>query len=126
MGRRPRNAEGDGAGMTDRKHGRDTRIVKGGRRKEWTSRIVNPPVYRASTILFDDVAALRAAKPEHGVFYYGRQGTPTTWALAEALTELEPGAAGTRLFPSGRTMTSADSAVSCQKTIESTSSGPIT
>ncbi len=87
--------------MNDKKHGIDTRIVEGGRRKEWTGGIVNPPVYRASTILFDSVAALRAAKPEQGSFYYGRQGTPTTWALAEALTELEPGAAGTRLFPSG-------------------------
>lgn len=81
--------------------GADTRIVRGGRRKEWTSGIVNPPVYRASTILFDDVAALRAAQPRDGTLYYGRQGTPTTWSLAEALTELEPGAAGTRLFPSG-------------------------
>jgi cystathionine beta-lyase len=87
--------------MTKRIKGQDTRIVQGGRRKEWTSSIVNPPVYRASTILFDNVAALRAAKPEQGTFYYGRQGTPTTWALAEGLTELEPGAAGTRLFPSG-------------------------
>src|SRR5262249_53243556 len=32
---------------------------------------------------------------------YGRRGTPTQWALAEALTELEPGAEGTMLFPSG-------------------------
>lgn len=87
--------------MTDGNKGQDTRIVQGGRRKEWTSSIVNPPVYRASTILFENVAALRAAKPEQGTFYYGRQGTPTSWALAEALTELEPGAAGTRLFPSG-------------------------
>jgi cystathionine beta-lyase len=85
--------------MNDKR--RDTKIVQGGRRKEWLGHVVNPPVYRASTILFDDVAALRAAKPEVGTFYYGRQGTPTSWSLAEALTELEPGAAGTRLFPSG-------------------------
>ncbi|MDB5697966.1 MAG: metC, partial [Alphaproteobacteria bacterium] len=82
-------------------HGQDTRIVRGGRRREWTGGIVNPPVYRASTILFDNVAALRAAQPKDGTLYYGRQGTPTTWSLAEALTDLDPGAAGTRLFPSG-------------------------
>ena len=87
--------------MTESKKGRETRIVSAGRRKEWTSRVVNTPVYHASTILFDTVAELRAAKPEQGTFYYGRQGTPTTWTLAEALTELEPGSAGTRLFPSG-------------------------
>ena len=38
---------------------------------------------------------------EDGHFYYGRRGAPTQWALAEALTELEPGAAGTVLYPSG-------------------------
>ena len=80
----------------------DTRLVNGGRRPEWTGGIVNPPVWRASTILFDTVADMRAAyPPEDGRLHYGRNGTPTQWALAEALTELEPGAAGTRLFPSG-------------------------
>jgi cystathionine beta-lyase len=38
---------------------------------------------------------------EDGRFFYGRRGAPTQWALAEALTELEPGAAGTMLYPSG-------------------------
>jgi cystathionine beta-lyase len=79
----------------------DTKLVQGGRRKEWTAGIVNPPVWRASTILFDTVADLRAGVPEDGKLFYGRQGTPSQWSLAEALNELEPGAAGTRLFPSG-------------------------
>jgi len=79
-----------------------TRLVVAGRRKEWTQGIVNPPVWRASTMLFDDVATLRAAvkRPNDGL-YYGRRGAPTQWSLAEALTELEPGAAGTTLHPSG-------------------------
>jgi cystathionine beta-lyase len=57
---------------------------------------------RASTILFEDVADLRAASgnPDEGL-YYGRRGTPTQWSLAEALTEFEPGAEGTVLYPSG-------------------------
>jgi cystathionine beta-lyase len=80
----------------------ETKLVSGGRRKEWTNGIVNPPVWRASTILFDTVTEMRAAyPPEDGRLHYGRNGTPTQWSLAEALTELEPGAAGTRLFPSG-------------------------
>lgn len=80
----------------------DTRLVTAGRRPDWTRGIVNPPVWRASTILFDSVADLRAAvaRPDDGL-YYGRRGTPTQWSLAEALTELEPGAAGTMLYPSG-------------------------
>lgn len=79
----------------------DTNLVHGGRREEWRGRLVNPPVHRASTILFDSVAELRSAAPEFGKLYYGLHGTPTQWALAEALTEMEPGAAGTMLYPSG-------------------------
>ena len=80
-----------------------TRVVEAGRRAEWTQGIVSPPVWRASTILYPDVAALRAAakRPDPHQLYYGRRGTPTQWSLADALTELEPGAAGTLLFPSG-------------------------
>ncbi len=87
--------------MTGRKSRTGTTLVHGGRRKEWRRRLVNPAVERASTILFDDVAALRAAKPGLGSYNYGLQGTATHWALSEALTELEPGAAGTALYSSG-------------------------
>lgn len=80
----------------------DTRLVLAGRRKEWLGGMVNVPVARTSTILFDSVEAMRASyPPRDGTGSYGRNGTPTQWSLAEALTELEPGAAGTKLFPSG-------------------------
>lgn len=80
-----------------------TRVVTGGRRPEWTGGVVNVPLWRASTILYDDVAALRISggTDTHHRLYYGRRGTPTQWSLAEALTELEPGAEGTLLYPSG-------------------------
>ncbi|MCW3835254.1 cystathionine beta-lyase [Sphingomonas canadensis] len=80
-----------------------TRIVEAGRRPEWTQGIVSPPVWRASTILYEDVAELRAAagRDTHHRLFYGRRGTPTQWALADALTELEPGAEATLLYPSG-------------------------
>ena len=87
--------------MTVRKKRQFTKLVEGGRRKEWRGRLVNPPVDRASTILFDSVAELEASGPELGVYRYGLQGTATQWALAEALTGLEPGAAGTTLYPTG-------------------------
>ena len=90
--------------MTDTgSKGTATQIVQAGRRPEWTGGIVNPPVWRASTILYDNVADLKvgAATNADGKLFYGRRGTPTQWSLAEALTELEPGAAGTMLFPSG-------------------------
>ncbi len=79
-----------------------TRLVLAGRRSEWTGAVVNPPVWRASTHLYEDSADLaRGRANADGEFYYGRRGAPTQWALAEALTELEPGAAGTVLYPSG-------------------------
>src|SRR5205085_1075715 len=109
MGRRPRHPESPGTSfkgaprMTRRKDTRpDTKLVAAGRRPEWTQGLVNPAVWRASTILFDSVEEMHAAEPpQDGILHYGRNGTPTSWALQEALTELEPGAALTRLYPSG-------------------------
>lgn len=95
-------------GADESKLGPATRLVTAGRRAEWTGTpaepgaVVNPPVWRASTHLYPDSAALHAGKPnQDGHFYYGRRGAPTQWALADALTALEPGAAGTVLYPSG-------------------------
>ena len=87
--------------MTDKKHRLSTRITHAGRKREWRGQLVNVPVERASTILFDNVAELERSKPGLGIYRYGLQGTATHWALAEALTELEPGAAGTALYSSG-------------------------
>ncbi|WP_411340453.1 cystathionine beta-lyase [Sphingopyxis sp. J-6] len=85
-----------------------TKLVQGGRRPEWTGDprlgggVVNPPVWRASTILYDNIADLKArGHATHDKLYYGRRGTPTVWALADALTQMEPGAEGTLLYPSG-------------------------
>jgi cysteine-S-conjugate beta-lyase len=84
------------------KLGSATQLVQSGRRKEWTQGIVNPPIWRASTVLFDSVADMHdAVAHANDRLYYGRRGTPTQWALAEALTALEPDAAGTMLCPSG-------------------------
>jgi cystathionine beta-lyase len=78
-----------------------TRVITGGRGSEG-SPFVNPPVARASTILFPNLAALEAASaaPDEGL-YYGRRGTPTHWALEDALARLEPDAQGCKLYPSG-------------------------
>ena len=50
---------------------------------------VNTPVYRASTILFPDVASL---KPGAQRYTYGRRGTPSSQSLEDAIGALESGA----------------------------------
>jgi cysteine-S-conjugate beta-lyase len=54
--------------------------------------VINPPVYHASTIVFPTLADLEAADrtPFDGT-RYGRRGTPTTFALEEAVAALEGG-----------------------------------
>lgn len=88
---------------TDDTKGNGTKLVGAGRRPEWTQGLVSPPVWRASTILYDSVAQMRAAggRDTHHRLFYGRRGTPTQWSLADALTSLEPGAEATFLYPSG-------------------------
>ena len=92
-----------GSGGDDRHLASATRLVRGGRRREWTGPVVNPPVWRGSTHLYDKDADRHAAGSNNadGQFFYGRRGAPTQWALADALTGLERGAAGTVLYPSG-------------------------
>jgi len=56
------------------------------------SGVVNVPVYHASTILYPDVAALKkAGKREFGKVFYGRHGTPTTFALQDTVARIEGG-----------------------------------
>jgi cysteine-S-conjugate beta-lyase len=58
----------------DGKQHTDTKLVTGGRRREWAGKLVNVPVDRGSTVLFDSVAELRKAKPGFGRPYYGLHG----------------------------------------------------
>ena len=85
------------------KNGPGTRLVSSGRKGDFAQHVVNPPIWRASTHLYANCAALREGvkSNEDGRFFYGRRGAPTQWALTDALTELEPGAEGTVLYPSG-------------------------
>jgi cystathionine beta-lyase len=78
-----------------------TKLTHSGNRPADNHGIVNPPVYHASTVLFPTVADLRARSKDkyHGV-YYGRYGTPTTFALEQAVADLE-GADHAVALPSG-------------------------
>jgi cystathionine beta-lyase len=80
---------------------KDSLLAHGGRHPRQNHGIVNPPVYHASTVLYPTLAALEQShvNPYEGV-HYGRYGTPTHFALEEAITALE-GAQGTVTSCSG-------------------------
>ncbi|MCA2018390.1 cystathionine beta-lyase [Vibrio tritonius] len=82
--------------------GKKTQFVTAGRNKKWTQGVVNPPVQRASTVVFDSVAQKHQATVNRAnkTLFYGRRGTTTHFALQEAMVELE-GGAGCALFPCG-------------------------
>ncbi|MEG0053337.1 MAG: cystathionine beta-lyase [Comamonas sp.] len=64
---------------------------------------VNPPIVRASTVVFESSAQqreMRARRGQERIFSYGARGTPTSFALEDAVSELE-GAYRTRLLPTG-------------------------
>jgi cystathionine beta-lyase len=74
-----------------------TRLVHAGRNPSDQHGFINTPVYRGSTVLAPNYAALF----DHSMHYtYGTKGTPTSEALENAWTEIA-GAAGTVLAPSG-------------------------
>ncbi len=79
-----------------------TRIVTGGRDPGPDPRFVNPPVYHASTILFEDAEALAETGriPYGDGVTYAVHGTPGTFAFEEALCKLE-GGFRTRLCATG-------------------------
>ncbi len=79
----------------------DTQVVSAGRDPMAQHGVVNPPVYHASTILFPDAHAMR--HPERVASAYGRRGTPGTFALEDAMLDLEGAEDGAacRMTPSG-------------------------
>ncbi len=87
----------------DSKLGVETRLTRLGRDPARQHHVVNPPVYHASTLAFGTVAEFEAAigsKFAKGTLVYGRYGTPTTFALEDAVAALE-GGYGSIAVPSG-------------------------
>ena len=70
----------------------DTRIVRAGSIPKAQKGAVNPPVYRASTVIFPTVQAMQHAQQiKFDTTFYGVHGTPTTFALEKAMVEIEGG-----------------------------------
>ncbi len=73
---------------------KETRLVHAGREPGKNFGVVNPPVYRASTIIFPTMADFdRRLHQRYTGISYGLGGTPTTLALAAAVAEISGGAA---------------------------------
>lgn len=84
--------------------GLQTRLLRAGKAPAYVGgTAVNPPLIRASTATFESTAQqreMRARRGQERIFSYGARGTPTTFALEDAVSELE-GAYRTRLLPTG-------------------------
>ncbi len=74
-----------------------TRSVLAGRRVDEQFGFVNTPIYRGSTVLYEDAGAFRERRARYP---YGRRGSPTIEAFQTAMNEME-GSEGTMLTPAG-------------------------
>jgi cystathionine beta-lyase len=80
---------------------KDTLLTHAGRDPERYGGMVNPPVFRTSTVLFRNLADYEARDGDnYKVVRYGRHGTPTTFAFEEAVARMEGGHQAVAL-PSG-------------------------
>ena len=77
--------------------GINTKLAHLGNKPDEYHGFINPPVVRASTVLFPNANAMETREQK---YTYGTHGTPTTDALCEIITELE-NAKGCVLMPSG-------------------------
>ena len=70
----------------------DTRIIHTGSDPNKQNGAVNTPVYRASTVIFPTTGELKQAlKYKYEKTFYGVHGTPSSFALEEAMAEIEGG-----------------------------------
>ncbi len=91
----PRRGGAKSTPLRGRTKGKATEVTEAGRDPFANFGIVNPPVYHASTVLYPTVAEMeRIGRAPFDNVYYGRQGTPTTFALEKAVAKLAGGYRG--------------------------------
>ena len=79
----------------------ETLLVTEGRDPKSHARTVNQPVYHASTLIFETLAEIdEYDRNRFETVTYARHGTPTTFALQDAIATLE-GGAKSQVTPSG-------------------------
>jgi cystathionine beta-lyase len=71
---------------------KDTLLTHVGRDPARYDGMVNTPVFRTSTVIHPNLASYETRPPEgEKVVRYGRYGTPTTYALEDAVAQMEGG-----------------------------------
>src|SRR5688572_25686319 len=71
---------------------KDTLLAHVGRDPARYDGMVNTPVFRTSTVIHPNLASYEKRPPEgEKIVRYGRYGTPTTFALEEAVAQMEGG-----------------------------------
>lgn len=78
----------------------NTLAIKAGRKNRENKNMVNTPVYRTSTVLFENLKSYHEAESKRLDYSYGTTGTETAFALQDAITQIE-GGYGTIVTPSG-------------------------
>lgn len=80
---------------------KDTLLTHVGRDPAQSRGTVNTPVYRTSTVVFPDLESFESRDPDdYKSMRYGVHGTPTAWALEDAVAKMEGGYQAVAL-PSG-------------------------
>src|SRR3954454_13769948 len=71
---------------------KDTLLTHAGRDPARFDGMVNTPVFRTSTVIHPNLASYETRPPEGSkAVRYGRYGTPTTFALEDAIAQMEGG-----------------------------------
>jgi cystathionine beta-lyase len=80
---------------------KDTLLARAGRDPDRHQGMVNTPVFRTSTVIFPDLESYESREgDDYKKVRYGLYGTPTTFALEEAVAKMEGGHAAVAV-PSG-------------------------
>ncbi len=77
--------------MTKNNYKKDTKNILAGKRKKISNSFVNSPIYRGSTILFDNVEEMQSKikKKNTQTLFYGRFGSPATFEFEAAIADID-------------------------------------
>jgi len=77
--------------MVKNNYKNDTKNILAGKRKKITNSFVNSPIYRGSTILFDNVEEMQSKMKRKNTqtLFYGRFGSPATFEFESAIADID-------------------------------------